>query len=543
MDEPLRITPLTTDFVVSSSTPGSDTDVQRVENLLMKRELEAKSFDSLPHTPLSGSRVKQLTKDSAESQQSLQTNDVSTPIDHEVRSVKSYIQTHIPSAKVSQETEIKMAAEIMPRKFAGDRPLGIFQSAEGNRNIQFLEKDGHLFEIGIGHPEKPTECLLLKDGSFQLKDRSITLKYNRYADSITVEENGKVINTLKRGLVNLEEMVDKLGTLLEKHYIFPKIAKECSDYLHKQLSSGAYKSISDPEKLCEAITDDLRKISHDMHMRVSLSAPNLESSPLSLEEVNGPYSIPDLIEPRKYKSTLFGGDPSIPYEIQTGFLKENPKVGYVDFRVFGNSKYMGDKPGEGQDGYEEMIDFEKRKAEIIAAVNHLKNAETVIIDLRNNGGGHHTAVQLMCSLFTDKDRPLSRIEWREGDARRSEEVYTLTYEELPKDQRLLKQPVMILISRNTFSGAEAFTNDMRVLQRATIVGEPSGGGANPANGMYAIGEFEVFIPEGEAVNPIQKEKGERNWEGVGIIPDIRVPASDALKKAIALCSPNKASTL
>jgi C-terminal processing protease CtpA/Prc len=93
---------------------------------------------------------------------------------------------------------------------------------------------------------------------------------------------------------------------------------------------------------------------------------------------------------------------------------------------------------------------------------------------------------------------------------------------------------MILVGPDTFSGVEEFANDMKILQRATIVGERSAGGANPANGIYAIGEFKVFIPEGEAVNPLQKANGKPNWEGEGIIPDIRVPATDALSKAIAL---------
>ena len=455
----------------------------------------------------------------------------------------------IPSAKVSPETVpgSKMP-EIMPHTFTGDGPSGIYQTEDGNRSFKFVEKDGHLFEIGIGDPEKPTECLLLKNGSFQLKDPPLTLKYDKYADSITIEENEKVTHSLKPRPLNLSGTVDKLCTLLEKYYIFPEIAKKCSDDLHKKFKSGAYdqfskgtdQSISDPKNLCEALTKDLRKVSHDEHMGVSLSTPDLESSPPSIKEVNGPYSIPDLFKPRKYKSMLKGGDSYIPYEIQTGFLSEDLKVGYVDFRVFGNPKYMGDKPKEGQAGYEQMLDFENRKSELIAAVNNLKVATTVIIDLRNNGGGHYNGVQLMCSLFNiDKERPLSRIEWREGDARRTKDVYTLTYEELPEEQRLLTQRVMILIGPKTFSAAEAFANDMRVFQRATIVGQPSGGGANPSDGLYAVGELEFRIPEGEAVNPIQKMRGERNWEGVGIIPDIRVPASEALNKAIAVVEAEK----
>jgi hypothetical protein len=37
----------------------------------------------------------------------------------------------------------------------------------------------------------------------------------------------------------------------------------------------------------------------------------------------------------------------------------------------------------------------------------------------------------------------------------------------------------------------------------------------------------IFIPTGRAVNPVTQT----NWEGVGVVPDIRVPADKALEKA------------
>lgn len=456
--------------------------------------------------------------------------DISFPqakLTHDIGIQTLNITTAIPSTKISSETdhEIKIP-EIMPHTFAGDRPLGIYQSVDKSRSIQFLEKDGHLFEIGIGHPEKPTECLLLKDGSFQLKDLPLTLKYDRYADSITVEENEKVVHTLKPGPLNIGETVDKLCRSLENYYIFPEIGKECSDYLKKQLNEGAYESLKDPEKLRDALTSDLYEKSKDKHLCVYLPG---DSFPPSINQ----YSLPDLRNPSDgYKSKL--NNSSIPYEIKTGFIDEDSQVGYVDLRALENTKYIGPKPKEGGEGYEDMIDFEARRQALIKAIDHIKTAKTVIIDLRNNGGGHINGVQFISSLFLDKELDLSRIEWREGDSRKTVPVKSLSYEELSKDHRLLEQKIMILIGPDTFSGGEAFANDLQVLSRATLIGEPSKGGANPVRQDFIIGGFEVAIPEGEAVNPIQKAKGERNWEGKGVTPDI--PASDALNKAIALCS-------
>ena len=60
-----------------------------------------------------------------------------------------------------------------------------------------------------------------------------------------------------------------------------------------------------------------------------------------------------------------------------------------------------------------------------------------------------------------------------------------------------------------------------------IVGETTGGGANPG-GMVRLNEhFGVFVPTGRAINPITKT----NWEGTGVEPDVKVPKEQALKTA------------
>src|ERR1044072_8406622 len=91
-------------------------------------------------------------------------------------------------------------------------------------------------------------------------------------------------------------------------------------------------------------------------------------------------------------------------------------------------------------------------------------------------------------------------------------------------------PLYVLTSDYTFSGAEEFTYNMQSRKRATIIGETTGGGANPG-GMFPINDrFGIFIPTGRAINPVTKT----NWEGVGVKPEIAVEASHALDTAVAL---------
>ena len=52
---------------------------------------------------------------------------------------------------------------------------------------------------------------------------------------------------------------------------------------------------------------------------------------------------------------------------------------------------------------------------------------------------------------------------------------------------LVGMPVFVLTAHRTFSGAEEFTNDLKTQKRATIVGEVTGGGAQPGTwSVYVI---------------------------------------------------------
>ena len=65
---------------------------------------------------------------------------------------------------------------------------------------------------------------------------------------------------------------------------------------------------------------------------------------------------------------------------------------------------------------------------------------------------------------------------------------------------------------------------------APAVGEATAGGAHPGSPYRIHPHFEVFIPNGRAINPLTKE----NWEGTGVQPDVPTSSEDALKTAYKL---------
>ena len=93
----------------------------------------------------------------------------------------------------------------------------------------------------------------------------------------------------------------------------------------------------------------------------------------------------------------------------------------------------------------------------------------------------------------------------------------------------------VLTAARTFSGAEEFAYDLQTQKRATIVGEVTGGGAHPVGGHRIDEHFIIGVPGARAVNPITHT----DWEGVGIQPDVKVPAAEALDAALRLVREGK----
>jgi C-terminal processing protease CtpA/Prc len=92
---------------------------------------------------------------------------------------------------------------------------------------------------------------------------------------------------------------------------------------------------------------------------------------------------------------------------------------------------------------------------------------------------------------------------------------------------LVDKPVYILTSSRTYSGAEQFSYDLKMLRRATLVGETTGG-ASHANVLHNVDDhFAVGIPEHKPVNPFS----DKDWAVTGIEPDLKVEAADAILTA------------
>lgn len=287
------------------------------------------------------------------------------------------------------------------------------------------------------------------------------------------------------------EAIDSVIKLMNERYIFPETAKQIELHLRKQQIKKAYDTITSAEAFADKLTTDIRSICNDKHVSIRYSAEaqtvqRTNFMSISDEERNG------YIEWLRLEN----------YGVRKiDILKGN--IGYVDFKFLCGTEYAGDF--------------------YAAMMNYINHTDALIIDFRKCGGAmSDNVIPFLCSYFFADKTHLNDLYWRE----RSFTQQTWTQVVVP-GKKYLNKPIYILTSGGTFSGAEEMAYDLKNLKRATIIGEVTGGGANPGGSVNLTKHFNMFLPVGRAINPITKT----NWEGVGVQPDSLTTSRLAFHKA------------
>ena len=290
------------------------------------------------------------------------------------------------------------------------------------------------------------------------------------------------------------EIIDSVCIDLNKIYVFPDVAKKMEKHVRDRYKKGAYKDFTTVLEFTRALTDDFREISHDRHLGVTLMPPN------EVEDFhNASQSDDELAQQRERRLAEMARNNYGWHELK--LLQGN--IGYVKLDGFSDATFGGPTA--------------------VAAMNFLANADAVIFDLRQNGGGSPSMIQLIISYLLEEPTHINSFYVRQTDS--IEQFWTSAYVSGPK---MTDVDVYVLTSHYTFSAAEEFSYNIKNLKRGMIIGEVTGGGAHPVDEfVYPNLNVKMRIPYGRAVNPISGT----NWEGTGVTPDIEVPAADALDRA------------
>ncbi len=290
-----------------------------------------------------------------------------------------------------------------------------------------------------------------------------------------------------------QAIVDEITKLMDSDYVFPETARKLDERLRSRLKSGAYDAATGAREFAQAVARDILEVTKDRHTGFAYD-------PETTERIRRFESRkPEEVRQSREEQLAFGRRNNFAFRRAE---RMSGNVGYLEFRNF--------------------LPAEDGGATAVAALNFLAHCDALIIDLRRNGGGEPSMIQLISSYFFPESTHLNDIWIRSTGA--TENYWTLPFVPGP---RMADVDLYVLTSGRTFSAAEEFTYNLKNLKRATIVGETTGGGAHPTSQHIVRDDFVLRVPFARSINPISGT----NWEGTGVPPDVSVPEARAFDVA------------
>jgi hypothetical protein len=293
-----------------------------------------------------------------------------------------------------------------------------------------------------------------------------------------------VAEGVKLSAAERQRIIHAVIANLKEHYVDPAGAQKIAVALLAHEKRGDYDALTDGAAFADLLTRHLREVSHDLHLDVLYSQARLpDRSQLATPEGLARYR-----KAMEQAHCTFEPVKMLPHN-----------VGYLKLNSFPDPSVC--------------------QATATAAMSSLNHADVVIFDLRDNRGGYPDMVMLIAAYLFD--HPEYMYNPKENTTERS-----WTRSPVPGN-RLADKPVYVLTSATTFSGAEHFSYDLKMLKRATLVGETTGGAAHAGVFHRIDDHFGMGIPETRAINPFSKA----DWAVTGVEPDVKVKAADALERA------------
>jgi hypothetical protein len=265
-------------------------------------------------------------------------------------------------------------------------------------------------------------------------------------------------------------VVDSVARVLERMYVSADTGRALGELLRRREREGGYASLSTAQAFASALTGDMRSMNGDRHLSVS--------------------------------------------PVRGRGMRRPGAMGQIEARVLeGNVGYLR------MDGLSDDGDALPR---LVSALDSLRGTGAMIVDLRGVPGGSDVIANQLISHFTAPGLPSLRVVNRvEGTT-----VVRNTLAHVSGPRRT-EVPLYVLVDGRSASAAEDAPFVLQSLGRATIVGERTAG----------AGRNNVLVPVGGgmtasiSVTRVSDARTGREWEGVGVTPDLAVPSADALETA------------
>lgn len=295
-----------------------------------------------------------------------------------------------------------------------------------------------------------------------------------------------------------KQVADQLANMLEQRYLLPSVGARYATMLRRNASAGRYDQMN-WKQLCDLLTADIQAVQPDGHIRINA----------------GPVPRDD--------QRATGAGVLVPTEAGQWVVRG---VAYLRLNRFS--------------GQPSNITTIRRFLEA-----H-RSAKFLILDLREHRGGRFEEMDTIMPFLFTRRTPLLDLAMAKGGYNEDGPMITSASLERvvnapptlvvrrhyaipgPATSRLSNAQVLLLTSRRTASAGEHLAMALKRTHRAILIGERTAG-ANHFGGIVRITDhFNVFLPIGRTYDPVTG----KDWEGVGVQPDIATPAGRALELAL-----------
>lgn len=297
-------------------------------------------------------------------------------------------------------------------------------------------------------------------------------------------------------VLNLDQkkkIIEKIGEILSKNYIYPEKAQSIEQKLVKWLAKEEINAEVDSKKFAMGLSRKLVEITNDLHFTI-------KADPYLVKQIRD-ASNPKTEKIRRAQQIEEGKLKNFGFN-KISILEGN--VGYLKFDYFEDPDLAGEK---------------------VASIMHtLADVDALIIDLRDNSGGYLEMAQLINSYFfiDNKDEVIFFDFYYNKNGSRVEKKHWV----LPfvMGERMTEIPLFILTSNGSFSAAEWMAYSLKHLGRATLVGEVTAGGAHPVEWKPINETLLINVPIGEIQSPATGS----DFEGRGVTPHVTVESYKAI---------------
>ncbi len=277
-------------------------------------------------------------------------------------------------------------------------------------------------------------------------------------------------------------IVEWVAQHIEEQYLSPQVAVQMATAIRAKAAAGGYEKVATQADLARIVSEDLFAAGHDRRAKLDFEAWHL---PTTAERA---AALRDL---KNRKGGGFGPGGRLPNNVDRVVINSFEPVDDARHAV---EEHMG---GAG-------------------------DADALVIDLTNNTtDGDPATVALVASYLFDGPRVHVDDTWF-----RSTGTTEASWTDPSAPGRHLggKKPVVVVTSSRTASAGEELAYALQATHRAIVVGERTAGTAHPV-AIEKLTGFTLHIPYGRIINAVTK----KDWEGVGVVPDLVATEDSALK--------------